>query len=86
VYSNVLGAANYLTTTLPSPSKNPIITEAMPKDVPKTPNARRKYFLDAEMRRRWTWRKGKEYAWDFCNGMMDFNGEFLTWRDGGGKD
>ncbi|KAF8541230.1 hypothetical protein BDD12DRAFT_732638, partial [Trichophaea hybrida] len=68
VYSRVLGAANYLGTT-----SGVVVKEEMPKDVPKTSRERRKYFLDVEKRRKWCWRKGTEYCWDFCNGMMDFN-------------
>ena len=75
VYGSVLGSANYLTVPGPGDADGPaVIAEAMPADVPQKPSARRKHFLQEERRRRWTWRRGVEYRWDFCNDMMDFNG------------
>lgn len=47
----------------------------MPEDVPQTAGDRKKYFLDEKRRKEWVWKKGQAYAWDFCNGMMDFNGK-----------
>ena len=41
--------------------------------MPEGAAKRRKWFLDAERKRTWVWRKGHTYAWDFCSGLMDFN-------------
>lgn len=81
VYGSVLGSANYL--AVPGPGEadelgSVVIAEAMPADVPQTPSARRKHFLQGERRHQWTWRRGVEYRWDFCNGMIDFNGFSLS--------
>ena len=79
VYGSVLGSANYLAVPGPGDADGSeagpvVVAEAMPADVPQKPSARRKHFLQDERRRRWTWRRGVEYRWDFCNDMMDFNG------------
>ncbi|KAI5810524.1 hypothetical protein BZA77DRAFT_170804 [Pyronema omphalodes] len=71
VFGSVLGSANYLSVSPVDGAA--VIEEDMPEDVPQTAADRKKYFLDERRRKEWVWKKGQAYAWDFCNGMMDFN-------------
>jgi hypothetical protein len=48
------------------------------KGVPDTEAARKKYFLNEENRKAWTWEEGRTYGCDFFNPYLDFNGEFGT--------
>jgi hypothetical protein len=78
VYGRVLGSANFLDCVEEDEEGRgrlgALIEEKMPPGIPQTPEARRKWFLSEEKRKEWVWRRGREYRWDFCNGMMDFNG------------
>jgi len=45
--------------------------------VPDEAAARRKWFLDAENKKGFTFEEGRTYDFDFFNGYLDFNGETL---------
>lgn len=42
--------------------------------VPETANARKKWFLSEENKKKWEWERGRVYWGDFFNPYLDFNG------------
>lgn len=48
------------------------------KGVPDGDAARKKWFLNENQRKEWTWEAGREYGCDFFNPYLDFNGEFTV--------
>ena len=78
IYSRVLSAVNFMDVhgevTGEEEEMGPVVEEHMPASIPAIPAKRKKFFLDARNQVKFTFKKGVEYRWDFCNGMMDFSG------------
>ncbi|TGZ80160.1 DUF1769-domain-containing protein [Ascodesmis nigricans] len=92
IYGPCLSSINYMRICSPdessssSSSSSPeIITEdfrlASDPDLeipPENAKQRMKYFLDADRRRKFTFRKGVTYKMDFANGFIEFDGFTVT--------